>query len=231
VWGDVGANPANVAATITEVEPIIFMDGGKKVYDATVFGAAAVTAHAAAIVIPSDKKFLPAEIGGQTFKPGHYHAAAAVNFAAYTTCILDGDNQENPVFHFHAGSTFVTAAMTSFTMINGAKAENILWAVGTSATLGAGSIVEGSITAGAAITFGSGSVLHGCALAQTAITFETSGFIEPKAGNLGFLAAESEDVSILSTSAGTSRPVHCAHSALPSALLRSALRVDRRNYV
>jgi hypothetical protein len=222
VYGDVGANPVNVAATITEVEPIIFMNGGKKVYEATVFGAAAVAAHAAAIALKSEAGFLPADIAGKTFKPGHYYAAAAVGFSA-GTCILDGDNQENPVFHFHAGST-------SFTMINGAKAENVLWAVGTSATLGAGSIVEGSISAGAAITVGTGAVLHGCALAGTAITFATSGFIEPQSSDLEFLASETEDddVSIVSKPAGTSRPVHCAHSAFRPLALQFTRRSRTR---
>ncbi|KAJ1470709.1 hypothetical protein T484DRAFT_1846778, partial [Baffinella frigidus] len=47
----------------------------------------------------------------------------------------------------------------------------------TAATLGARSVVEGSILAGSAITFGTKSELHGCALAQTAITFETAGIV------------------------------------------------------
>jgi hypothetical protein len=65
---------------------------------------------------------------------------------------LDGDNQPNPEFLFIAGSTLVTAADTYFNLINGAKAENVLWALGSAATLGASSVVEGSILAGTAIT-------------------------------------------------------------------------------
>jgi hypothetical protein len=91
---------------------------------------------------------------------------------------LDGENQANPVFRFIAGSTLVTAADTRFILKNGAKAENVLWALGSAATLGANSVVEGSILAGTAITFGAQSKLHGCALAISAVTFETAGSVE-----------------------------------------------------
>jgi hypothetical protein len=92
---------------------------------------------------------------------------------------LDGNNEANPVFLFQALSTLVTAADTYFILKNGAKAENVYWALGTAATLGANSVVEGSILAGTAITFGMNSELHGCALAQSAVTFESEGYIEP----------------------------------------------------
>ncbi len=93
---------------------------------------------------------------------------------------LDGLNEANPVFLFQALSTLVTAADTSFILKNGAKAENVLWALGTAATLGANSTVDGSILAGTAITFGTKSVLHGCALAQSAVTFESEGSVDAK---------------------------------------------------
>jgi hypothetical protein len=117
------------------------------------------------------------KIGGETYKPGTYHAGTAINFAYGTTVTLDGDGDENAVFLFQAGTTFVTAADTSFNLINGAKAENIIWALGTGATLGARSVVEGSIFAGTAITMGINSQINGCAIAMTAITFETEGFV------------------------------------------------------
>ncbi|KAJ1472608.1 SRCR-like domain-containing protein, partial [Baffinella frigidus] len=69
----------------------------------------------------------------------------------------------------------VTAASTSFRLINGARADNVIWALGTAATLGANSVLEGSILAGSAITVGTNAQIHGCALAQTAVTFETAG--------------------------------------------------------
>jgi hypothetical protein len=66
-------------------------------------------------------------------------------------------------------------ANTYFILKNGAKAENIYWALGTSAILGVNSVLEVSILVGTAITFETQSKLHGCALAQSAVTFESEG--------------------------------------------------------
>jgi hypothetical protein len=118
------------------------------------------------------------EIGGLTFTPGTYRSGSAINLAYGTVVTLDGLNNPNPDFLFIADSTLVTAADTSFILINGAKAENVYWALGTAATLGANSVLEGSILAGTAITFGTKSELHGCALAQSAVTFESEGSVE-----------------------------------------------------
>jgi hypothetical protein len=117
------------------------------------------------------------EIGGLTFIPGTYRSDSAINFAHGTVVTLDGNNKLNPKYLFIAGSTLVTAADTSFNLINGAKAENVVWALGTAATLGARSVVEGSILAGTAITFGTKLEVHGCAVAQSAVTFESEGSV------------------------------------------------------
>jgi hypothetical protein len=117
------------------------------------------------------------EMGGLTFTPGTYRSGSAINFAYGTVVTLDGLNEPNPVFLFQAGTTLVTAADTYFILINGAKAENVIWALGSAATLGANSVVEGSILAGTAISFGAKSELHGCALAQSAVTFASQGSI------------------------------------------------------
>jgi hypothetical protein len=143
--------------------------------DSADFAASVLAAHADAMEEPSVP--MDIEIGGKTFTPGTYRSDSAINFAYGTVVTLDGMNDPNPVFLFQAGSTLVTAADTHFILKNGAKAENVFWALGTAATLGANSIVEGSILAGTAITFGTQSELHGCALAQSAVTFESEGSI------------------------------------------------------
>jgi hypothetical protein len=134
--------------------------------------------HAAAMQLSDGETAMKIEIGGRTFTPGTYRSGSAINFAYGTTVTLDGLDQHNPEFLFIAGSTLVTAADTTFLLINGAKAENVLWALGTAATLGANSVLEGSILAGTAITFGTNSELHGCALAQSAVTFESGGSVK-----------------------------------------------------
>jgi hypothetical protein len=152
-----------------------FEDGGEIMDDSAYFATRVLAAHAAAmqeLSVPMD-----IEIGGKTFTPGTYRSGSAITFAYGTVVTLDGLYEPNPEFLFIAGSTLVTAADTHFILTNGAKAENVLWALGTDATIGANSVVEGSILAGNAITFGTKSELRGCALAQSAVTFESDGSI------------------------------------------------------
>jgi hypothetical protein len=130
------------------------------------------------MAVRADEQAMESEIGGLTFTPGSYRSGSAINFAYGTVVTLDGLGETDPVFLLQAGSTLFTAANTHFILKNGAKAENVLWALGTAATLAANSVLEGSIMAGTAITFGTQSKLHGCALAQFAVTFESEGSVE-----------------------------------------------------
>jgi hypothetical protein len=132
--------------------------------------------HATAMKVEPDEKAMLIEIGAMTFTPGTYRSGSAINFAAGIVT-LDGLGDDQAVFIFKAGSTLTTAAATSFKLINGAKAENILWVLGTAATLGFNSVLEGSILAGTAITIGTKAVLHGCALAQTFVSFPGEGSV------------------------------------------------------
>jgi hypothetical protein len=171
--GDVSVFPG------TSITGSYTFDEGGVVLDSNAFAASVTAAHAAAMEVRVDGIAMAIEIGDLTFTPGTYRSGSAINFAYGTVVTLDGNNEDNPVFLFQALSTLVTAADTYFILKNGAKAENVYWALGTAATLGANSVVEGSILAGTAITFGTKSELHGCALAQSAVTFESEGSIEP----------------------------------------------------
>jgi hypothetical protein len=171
--GDVSVSPGT---SITGA--FYFIDGGEIVPDSADFAASVLVAHGDAMADHGGAEVtMEIEIGGLTFTPGTYRSDSAINFAHGTVVTLDGGGKPNPEFLFIAGSTLVTAADTYFNLINGAKAENVLWALGTAATLGASSVVEGSIMAGTAITFGTNSELHGCALAQSAVTFESEGSV------------------------------------------------------
>jgi hypothetical protein len=172
--GDVGVSPGTSITGSYQ-----FLYGGRQVVDSSDdFAASVLISYNAAMEVRSDGQAMAIEIGGKTFTPGTYRSGSAINIAFGTVVTLDGLGQDNPMFLFQAGSTLVTAANTYFILKNGAKAENVLWALGTAATLGDGSILEGSIVAGTAITFGTKSTLRGCALAQSAVTFESEGSIE-----------------------------------------------------
>jgi hypothetical protein len=171
--GDVGVSPGPSITGSYTFHMVGEEEKGHVVLESSVFATSVTNALDAAL--EAQATAMEIEIGGKTFVPGTYRSGSAINFAHGTVVTLDGLNQPNPVFLFVASSTLVTAANTYFVLINGAKAENVYWALGTAATLGANSVLEGSILAGTAITVGTNAELHGCALAQSAVTFESGG--------------------------------------------------------
>jgi hypothetical protein len=68
----------------------------------------------------------------------------------------------------------VTCAASSFNLINGAKAENVFWVLGTSLTMGNDSTLVGNVLAGSAITINRNGVLLGRAIPQAALTCATN---------------------------------------------------------
>jgi hypothetical protein len=172
--GDVGVSPGT---SITSVVSPIFVNGGALTFGDIDFDASVLAAHTAAMLVRTDGQSMAIEMGGLTFTPGTYRSTSAINFAHGTVVTLDGLDQANPVFLFQADTTLVTAADTTFILKNGAREESILWALGSAATLGANSVVPGSILAGTSITFGHLSTLNGCALALAAVTFESEGIV------------------------------------------------------
>jgi hypothetical protein len=173
--GNVGVSPG------TSIQGGYTIDGGVVENDSSGFAESVLVAHDEAMALHCNEKTMASEIGGMTFTPGTYRSASSINVVVGTFVTLDGLDEPNPVFLFIAVSTLVTAENTKFILKNGAKAENILWVLGSSATLGANSIVEGSIMAKKSITFGEKSTLNGCALAIAAVTFESEGMVDVEA--------------------------------------------------
>jgi hypothetical protein len=177
--GDLGIAPATGAA----ITGLVRMVNGVRFPGATPqeqeFATHATAAFHEAMAVRSDGNTLAAApIGGKTFTPGTYRSAATISTAANEIVTLDGLNQANPVFIFQATSTLGTGAGSYFNLINGAKAENVLWAIGTAATLGANTVLPGTLLAGSAITVGAQGLVQGCVVAQTAVTFSSEGFVE-----------------------------------------------------
>jgi hypothetical protein len=55
-------------------------------------------------------------------------------------------------------------------LVNGAKAENVFWIIGTLANIGSHSTFAGNMLAGTAITIGLGGMIVGRVIAGTAVT-------------------------------------------------------------
>lgn len=130
-------------------------------------------AYNASVAAPCPAANIYAELSGLTLAPGVYCSGSEMKFSA-ATLTLDGQGDPTAQWIFQITTALTTASSTSFILENGAKAENIYWAIGTGATLGYASSFVGNILAQTAITFGTQSVISGRALASTAISFESS---------------------------------------------------------
>lgn len=102
-------------------------------------------------------------LGGLNLDPGFY-GGGALDLTG--TLTLTGD--ANAVWIFKAASTLNTAGGSQIILSGGARACNVYWVIGSSATLGANSVFKGNIMALASITMYAGAELEGRVLAQTA---------------------------------------------------------------
>jgi hypothetical protein len=113
------------------------------------------------------------DLGGKTLTAGVYCFASSAFLTGQL--ILDGQGNANSVFIFQMGSTLITASNASVILINGAKACNIFWQVGSSATLGTYTSFTGNILALASITVTTGTTSNGGLYALNgAVTLDTN---------------------------------------------------------
>jgi uncharacterized repeat protein (TIGR01451 family) len=119
------------------------------------------------------------ELGGTTETPGVYNSAAGT-FGITGTLTLDAQGNPNAIFIFQAASTLITASASNVVLVNGAQASNVFWVVGSSATLGTGSTLQGTILALTSITVTTGATINGQALARNgAVTLDTNQITVP----------------------------------------------------
>lgn len=109
--------------------------------------------------------------GNATLPPGVYISATASSIGVAGVLTLDGQGDANSTFVFQAPSALTTAAGapgvpgSQIVLINGAKAANVWWQVGSSATIGTYSLFQGNVLADTSITMGTGATSYGRLLA------------------------------------------------------------------
>src|ERR1700676_60782 len=172
--GNIGSDPTMCIVGFPPgvVVPPYFIDNAD--------AAAARTAGLAAYTFYNGLAFVPilGTYATQTFTatptgynggPGFVGQAPSTLHFTGGTITLDGAGLVNPTFVFQVPSALnVDTAATTIALINGAKADNVIWVVGSSATLDAHNhVFVGNILANTSITLNSTSLttLAGRALA------------------------------------------------------------------
>jgi len=147
------------------------------------------------------------DLVGQLLVPGVYAATAKAPLGLSGQLVLDGQGDPNAVFIFQTDSTLITSSGSTIALINGASECNVFWQVGSSATLGSGSVFVGNILALTSITVESSVVVHGRALARNgAVTLDNNVFDQPSCAPSTATVAPSTTTTVAgatTTAAGT----------------------------
>ncbi len=118
-------------------------------------------------------------IGGQTLAPGIYKSTSSLAISS-GDLTLDAQGNANAVFVFQIASSLTTTVGTKVILAGNAKAANVCWQVGSSATLGTNSIFKGNILALTSITITTGTAMDGRALARNgAVTLDSNIITKP----------------------------------------------------
>jgi hypothetical protein len=106
-----------------------------------------------------------ADLAGQTLLPGVYDGGT---LSLTGTLTLDAQSDAGAVFILRAASTLTTASASRVLLTAGTNPCGVFWLVGSSAALGTGSTLVGTVLAQTAITAGTGADVTGRLLARTA---------------------------------------------------------------
>ncbi len=113
------------------------------------------------------------DLGGKTLTPGVYFFASSAQLTGPLTLDFLGMNDADIVFQI--GSTLTTASGSTVNVVNLGANDNVYYQVGSSATLGTGTMFQGDILANTSITLttgvdsscGSAIALHGAVTLDT----------------------------------------------------------------
>jgi hypothetical protein len=105
-------------------------------------------------------------LGGLTLPPGLYRSTSALEISS-GDLTLDAQGDPDAVFIFQIASTLTVASGHSIILSGDATSANVFWQVGSSATFGTTSTIEGTVLADQSITFNTAASLNGRAFARS----------------------------------------------------------------
>ena len=113
------------------------------------------------------------DLGGLTLTPGVYCFSTSAQLTGILT--LNAQGNPNSVFVFKIGSTLTTASGSSVILSNSGSSCGVFWQVGSSATLGTGTALAGSVVALSSITLTTGASAAGRLQARNgAVTLDSN---------------------------------------------------------
>ena len=169
VSGDVGIFPGTA---VTGFPPGLASGAIHKADSAAAQAQAALTAGYLDAAGRSGGTSVSGDLVGRTLTAGVYKSTSSLAVSGDVT--LDAQGDPNAVFIFQISSTLTTGSGSHVILANSAKACNVFWQVGSSATLGTYSVFKGNILALTSITITTGVNLEGRALARNgAVTLDT----------------------------------------------------------
>lgn len=177
VTGDLGVSPSSA---VTGFPPGILV-GTQHAGDPTAAAAIAdlTTAYNDAAGRTLCAVTVAGNLGGMTLAPGLYTSTSSLGITS-GDLTLDAQGDADAVFIFKMASTLTTTSGRQVILAGGAKAENVYWQVGTSATLGTTSKFSGTIMADQAISLNTGATVDGRVLARiAAVTLSSNTIVKP----------------------------------------------------
>ena len=177
ISGDVGVSPGNAVTGF----PLGMVLAPGKIHAADSRASQAQTDLAIAYDNAARRTATAAisgDLAGRTLTPGVYRSASSISLNGGLT--LDARGDPNAVFVLQAGSTLLVGSSASIRLIGGARACQVFWQVGSSATIGVRSAFAGNILARSSISLKTNATVDGRALAGNgAVTLDTNVIAKP----------------------------------------------------
>jgi uncharacterized protein (TIGR03437 family) len=177
VTGDIGVSPGSTvtgfpAGSVTGTIHAADAAAAQAIADLNSAYTEAVSRTAAAVPVTAD-------LGGQTLTAGLYNSRTALVIQS-GDLTLDAKGDPNAAFVFQSANSLTTSDGRLIVLTGGARAVNVFFQVGSSATLGANTLFNGSILASQSISVGSGATVNGRLLALNgAITLQSDTVTSP----------------------------------------------------
>jgi hypothetical protein len=197
ITGSLGIDPGSAVTGF----PPGSVTGTKHISDAVALQAkrGLITAYNDAANSPTTSDLTGKNLGGKNLKPGVYKFSSSAQLTG--TLTLSG----NGVYIFKIGSTLTTASKSVVRLTGGAEGCSVFWQVGSSATLGTTSQLQGNLMALTSITMTTGaSIRSGRAMARGGALTLDSNRITPPAGPCTVASTTDTGAGVPDTGAATS---------------------------